>query len=208
MCPVTDIWQWPSRELPCSSFFILTTVLYSMLLGRIYSAMVYRMLTPRCTPTCRWLADLADVTLLLRASWNSHKSWRAHRTTWRSTDYPLWRSTKQQCSLQLWSLLSCEARIRLVLLSPEWPHEINILYIHNITSHATVIDVAFPWLTRLVGGPGSIPGQYMWNFLCIQWHCGRFSPVNLIPPVLHYLEKRKKLIIFLFIFITGLHNKP
>jgi hypothetical protein len=31
----------------------------------------------------------------------------------------------------------------------------------------------------------------------------RFSPVNFIPPVLHYTEKRKKLII-----ITGLHNKP
>jgi hypothetical protein len=33
----------------------------------------------------------------------------------------------------------------------------------------------------------------------------RFSPVNFIPPVLHYSEKRKTAII---IFITGLHNKP
>jgi hypothetical protein len=32
----------------------------------------------------------------------------------------------------------------------------------------------------------------------------RFSPVNFIPPVFHYTEKRKKIIIF----ITGLHNKP
>jgi hypothetical protein len=32
----------------------------------------------------------------------------------------------------------------------------------------------------------------------------RFSPVSFIPPVLHYKEKRKKLIIS----ITGLHNKP
>jgi hypothetical protein len=32
----------------------------------------------------------------------------------------------------------------------------------------------------------------------------RASPVSLIPPVLHYKEKRKKLIIF----ITGLHKKP
>jgi hypothetical protein len=32
----------------------------------------------------------------------------------------------------------------------------------------------------------------------------RFIPVNFIPSVLHYTEKRKKLIIF----ITGLHNKP
>ena len=31
-----------------------------------------------------------------------------------------------------------------------------------------------------------------------------FFPVSFIPPVLHYTEKRKKLIIF----ITGLHNKP
>jgi hypothetical protein len=31
----------------------------------------------------------------------------------------------------------------------------------------------------------------------------RFSPVNFIPPVLHYLEKWKTII-----FITGLHNKP
>jgi hypothetical protein len=34
----------------------------------------------------------------------------------------------------------------------------------------------------------------------------RFSPVNFIPPVLHYYEKHKKIIIF--IFITGLHSKP
>ena len=33
----------------------------------------------------------------------------------------------------------------------------------------------------------------------------RFSPVSYIPPVLRYLEKRKKKRI---IFITGLHNKP
>jgi hypothetical protein len=32
----------------------------------------------------------------------------------------------------------------------------------------------------------------------------RFSSVNFILPVLHYTEKRKKLIIF----NTGLHNKP
>jgi hypothetical protein len=32
-----------------------------------------------------------------------------------------------------------------------------------------------------------------------------FFPVNFIPPVLHYMEKRKKKTI---IFITGLHNKP
>jgi hypothetical protein len=35
----------------------------------------------------------------------------------------------------------------------------------------------------------------------------QFSPVSFIPPVLHYKEKWKNLIIFI-IFITGLHNKP
>ena len=34
----------------------------------------------------------------------------------------------------------------------------------------------------------------------------RFSPVNFILLVLHYLEKLKEL--FTFLFITGLHNKP
>jgi hypothetical protein len=33
----------------------------------------------------------------------------------------------------------------------------------------------------------------------------RFFPVNFIPPVLHYLEKRKKKTVN---FITGLHKKP
>jgi hypothetical protein len=32
----------------------------------------------------------------------------------------------------------------------------------------------------------------------------QFSLINFIPPVLHYTEKREKLIIF----IVGLHNKP
>jgi hypothetical protein len=78
---------------------------------------------------------------------------------------------------------------------------------------------AVPWLRRLVAGlsprrPGLDPGL-MWDLWWTKWHWDRFfprvlrvSPVNLIPPVLHYLEKRKNLIIFLFIFSTGLHNKP
>jgi hypothetical protein len=32
----------------------------------------------------------------------------------------------------------------------------------------------------------------------------QFPPVSFIPPMLHYKEKRKKLITF----VTGLHNKP
>jgi hypothetical protein len=64
------------------------------------------------------------------------------------------------------------------------------------------------------GGPVSIPGQ---SIVVDKVALGqvfprvlRFSPVNFIPPVLHYLEKIKKKLnsIFIFVFITGLHNKP
>jgi hypothetical protein len=51
----------------------------------------------------------------------------------------------------------------------------------------------------------------MWDLWWTKWHWDRFFPeyfsffpVNFNPPVLHYTEKRKQLIIF----ITGLHNKP
>jgi hypothetical protein len=62
---------------------------------------------------------------------------------------------------------------------------------------------AVPWLRLLVAGPGSIPGQSMWDLWWRKWHWDRvfprvlrFFPVNLIPPVLHYLEKWNKLTIF------------
>jgi hypothetical protein len=55
-----------------------------------------------------------------------------------------------------------------------------------------------------------IPGQSTWNLWWTKWHWDRFFPrvlrfypANFIPPVLHYLEKRKKRIIF----IIGLHNE-
>jgi hypothetical protein len=75
---------------------------------------------------------------------------------------------------------------------------------------------AVPWLRRLVAGlsprrPGFDPGSVYVGFVVDQLALGqvfprvlRFFPVSFIPPVLHYKEKRKKLIIF----ITGLHNKP
>jgi hypothetical protein len=47
-----------------------------------------------------------------------------------------------------------------------------------------------------LGGPGTIPGQLMWDLWWTKWHWDRFfprvlrfSPVNFIPPVLHYTEK-------------------
>jgi hypothetical protein len=73
-----------------------------------------------------------------------------------------------------------------------------------------------PWLRRLVAclSPrrlGFDPGSVHVGFVVDKVPLGqvfprvlRFSPVNFIPPVLHYKEKQKKL----FIFITGLHNKP
>ena len=78
---------------------------------------------------------------------------------------------------------------------------------------------AVPWLRQLVAGlpprrPVFDPGSANVGFVVDKVALGqvfprvlRFSPVNFIPPVLHYLEKwKKKLIIFLF--ILGLRNKP
>jgi hypothetical protein len=71
-------------------------------------------------------------------------------------------------------------------------------------------------LRRLVAGlsprrPGFDPRSVHVGFVVDQVALGqdfprvlRFSPVSFFPPVLHYTEKRKTLIIF----ITGLHNKP
>jgi hypothetical protein len=74
---------------------------------------------------------------------------------------------------------------------------------------------AVPWLRRLVAGlsprrHGFDPGSVHVGFVVDNVALGqvsprvlRFSPVNFIPPVLNYLEKwKKKLIIFLFIFIA------
>jgi hypothetical protein len=73
-----------------------------------------------------------------------------------------------------------------------------------------------PWLSRLVAGlpprrPGIDPGSVHVGFVLDKVALGdvfprvlHFYPINFIPPVLHYTEKPKKLIIF----ITGLHHKP
>jgi hypothetical protein len=64
-------------------------------------------------------------------------------------------------------------------------------------------DDAVPWLRRLVTGlpfrkPGFDPGSVHVVFVVDKVALGqgfprvlRFSPVSFIPPVLHYLEKRK-----------------
>jgi hypothetical protein len=84
----------------------------------------------------------------------------------------------------------------------------SVLHVRNV--------LAVPWLRLLVAGlsprkPEFDPGSVRVGFLVDKVALGqvfsrvlRFSPVNFIPPVFHYKEKRKKLIIF----ITGLHNKP
>jgi hypothetical protein len=77
----------------------------------------------------------------------------------------------------------------------------------------STVPRAVPWLRRLFAGlsPRFDPGSVHVGFVVDKVALGRVfprvlwvSPVNFIPPVLHYKEKRKNLIIF----ITGLHNKP
>jgi hypothetical protein len=77
--------------------------------------------------------------------------------------------------------------------------------------------MAIPWLRRFVAGlsprtTGFDAGSAQVGFVVDKVPLGqvfrrvlRFSPVNFIPPVLYYTQKRKKKLI---IFITGLHNKP
>jgi hypothetical protein len=74
-----------------------------------------------------------------------------------------------------------------------------------------------PWLRRLAAGlppptpgfdPGSVHVGFMVDKVALEQvfpRVLRFPPVSFIPSVLHYQEKDKKII---FIFITGLHNKP
>jgi hypothetical protein len=85
-----------------------------------------------------------------------------------------------------------------------------------------------PWLRRLVAGlpprrsrfdPGSLHVGFVVDKVALGQIFSpvlRFSLVSFIPLVLHYFEKwkrkkkedEKKLITCLFIFITGLQNKP
>jgi hypothetical protein len=109
---------------------------------------------------------------------------------------------------------------------------LQILYIRNVVEFLRLENVpsqdlhriiqthmTVPWLRRLVAGlspqrPGFDPGSVRVGFVVdkvaleqVLSRVIRFSPANFIPPVLHYLEKLKKLTIFFFIFIIGLHNK-
>ena len=59
------------------------------------------------------------------------------------------------------------------------------------------------------GGPGSIPGQFMWDLWCTKWHWDRiFSstglPLSISFNLCSITSKNEKRIIF----ITALHNKP
>ena len=91
------------------------------------------------------------------------------------------------------------------------------MYVQEQTGFTVIGDMAVPWLRRLVAGlpprrHGFDPGSVHVGFVVDKVALGqvfpprvlRFSPVNFIPPVLHYTEKQKKKLIF----ITGLHHKP
>jgi hypothetical protein len=83
-----------------------------------------------------------------------------------------------------------------------------------------------PWHRRLVAGlspagPGSIPGQYMWDFWWTKWHWNRFFPEYFGVPLsvsFHRFSITRKnekkliitllIIIIIIIIIIGLHNTP
>jgi hypothetical protein len=71
----------------------------------------------------------------------------------------------------------------------------------HVTAAVTLLRPEFdPWSIHVVFVVGKLAlGQVFLRVF-------RDFPVNFITPVLHYFEKVKKLIIFLF-FITELHNK-
>jgi hypothetical protein len=81
---------------------------------------------------------------------------------------------------------------------------------HSLSKSVCIIGQrAVSWLRRLVAGfdPGSVDVGFVVDKVALGQvfpPLPRFSPVNFIPQVLYYTEKRKKLIII----ITVLHNKP
>jgi hypothetical protein len=64
------------------------------------------------------------------------------------------------------------------------------------------------------GGPGSIPGQSMWDLWWTKWQWDSFSPSTSVFSCQFHstgaplLGKGQEIIIIIVIFITGSHNKP
>jgi hypothetical protein len=100
-----------------------------------------------------------------------------------------------------------------------YPVLFSVSYRMHCVMHFTFITTlqkAVPWLRQLVAGlsprrPGFDHGSVHVRFVVDKVALGqafprvfRFSPVNFIPPVLHYSEKRRKTLIT---FIIVLHNK-
>jgi hypothetical protein len=78
---------------------------------------------------------------------------------------------------------------------------------HYIASIVNEWTWAVPWLSRSPQRPGFDPWSFPVGFLVNKVALGESFPRVLgLTPVLHNLEKRKKLVIFI-IFVTGLHSK-
>jgi hypothetical protein len=85
-------------------------------------------------------------------------------------------------------------------------------YLSNVQSRAV------PWLRRLVaashrGGPGSIPGQSIWDLWWTKWHWDRIFPEFFGFPLsmsFHWwsITRKRTTNNIIFTFITGLQNKP
>jgi hypothetical protein len=92
----------------------------------------------------------------------------------------------------------------------------NWSYVYDTVQSGKCVVLAVPWLRRLVAGlsprrPEFDPGSVRVGFVVDKVTLEQVFPlrssvflVTYIPPVLHYTEKWKKLIIS----VSGLHSKP
>ena len=109
--------------------------------------------------------------------------------------------------------------------SRNWQRKLSSsgMWRHVLCEKFTILRQFIPVALRTIriivnpvnGGPGSIPGQSMWDLWWTKWQWDRFFleyfgfPLSIsFHRCSNTWKSEKKLIIFLFIIIIGLHNKP
>jgi hypothetical protein len=83
---------------------------------------------------------------------------------------------------------------------------LRIIYIYLIMTEGRAMAQAVSRRSLTVQGPGSIPGQSMWDLWWTKWHWDRFCPEYFgfsLSIAFHRCSVKIDKI-----FITGLHNNP